>query len=97
MVGNNGEALHNVYDLPIEQDRFYFLSTYAGPNIRPTPSFVGDPISVDMPSKTLEDMVTSVFDAWSPYDGGEDLRVSVVGLSFSEITQGVECCIKNRF
>ncbi|PIR03590.1 MAG: hypothetical protein COV59_05370 [Candidatus Magasanikbacteria bacterium CG11_big_fil_rev_8_21_14_0_20_39_34] len=93
----NGETLHNGYPIPLEENIFYFLSTYAGPNVRPTPSFCEKPLHIDIKDGTLQEIVFDIFNTWSPKENQEDLRVSVVGFSFCENTENRDYFIKNMF
>lgn len=58
----------------------YFISTYSGEDVRPTPSFSGDPIEVSMDFDSAKDAAKAVFDALAPQEGQEDYRVGVVGI-----------------
>ena len=74
---------HDVYEVPLVEGRGKFISTYDGPNIRPTPSFVGPAIDIEIPADSLEEFVKTVYDALAPEPGAEDVRVSVVGVELN--------------
>ncbi len=76
--------IRDVYDVPLVDGTGKFISTYHGPNIRPTPSFVGSAVDVKMETDSLENFVQTVYAALAPKSGEEDVRVSIVGL---ELTQ----------
>jgi IMP cyclohydrolase len=77
----NGQPTREVFD--ISAGGTYFVSTYAGPNVRPTPSFIEAPKLLETLDVNLEHAVQSVYAAFAPKEGKEDLRVSMVGVRIS--------------
>lgn len=80
----HNNSVRDVYDVSLELGKGKFISTYNGPNIRPTPSFAGPAVDIEIPADSLEELVKTVYDALAPKSGEEDVRVSVIGL---ELTQ----------
>lgn len=80
----NGDPKRDIFPLSFEPQKGQFISTYNGPNIRPTPSFVGSPRSIDIEASDLSSLVQEVYDALSPEQNEEDLRVAVVGIAFDK-------------
>lgn len=76
--GEGKDAIHESFDIN-NDEHAYFMSTYAGPNVRPTPSATVVPIQIASLPKDLDDCVRLVYESFAPKDNKEDLRVSVVG------------------
>ena len=72
-------SVRKTYELHIEPGKAYFLSTYSGENIRPTPSFKKEPIQCDFSVLSLQEAVDDVYNYFAPKDNEDDLRVSVIG------------------
>ncbi len=75
MVG--GAVERKRWELQLDVGQGHFISTYTGADVRPTPSFTGDPILVSLDSVSREDVVAKVFDALTP-----EYRVGVVGVQY---------------
>lgn len=80
----DNNVLRDLFEVPLENGKGKFISTYDGPNIRPTPSFKGGAIDVEVSADSLENLVNEIYEALSPKPGEEDVRVSIVGVSLSE-------------
>ncbi len=91
----NGDPQRDIFSLSFEPQQAQFISTYNGPNIRPTPSFVGSPRSIDIQASDLLSLVQEVYDALSPQENEEDLRVAVVGIAFDKNLENRNVCIIN--
>ncbi len=79
-----GDSVRDCYDLDLSEDTAYFISTYEGPNVRPTPSFVGSPIQVRLAGENIEEIAKNIYNTFGPQAGGEDLRVSVVAIELED-------------
>jgi len=75
-----GETQHEAYDLDLKPNQAYFISTYSGENIKPTPSFNSEPILLEIDFKNVEDAARQVYDYFAPTEGEQDLRVSVMAI-----------------
>jgi len=75
---------YDYFVLKPKDNEMYFISTYSGKDVRPTPSFSGKPILVKVNSKNLEEATRYVFECIKPKKGKEDYRVTVLGVEFSE-------------
>ena len=75
--------VRDVYEVSLVEGLGKFISTYNGPNIRPTPSFAGPAVDIKIPADSLEELVKKVYDALAPEPGAEDVRVSVVGVELN--------------
>lgn len=77
---SSGDSVRDCYELDLLQKNAYFISTYEGPNIRPTPSFVGSPIQVHIVGENIEQIAKNIYYAFAPQADAEDVRVSVVAI-----------------
>lgn len=79
-AGDEGDTQHEAYDLDLEPNQAYFISTYSGENIKPTPSFNSDPILLKIDFKSVEEAAQQVYNYFAPTEGEKDLRVSVIAI-----------------
>jgi IMP cyclohydrolase len=91
----NYNPIRDVFEVPLQTGKAKLISTYNGPNTRPTPSFEGGALDIDIISDSLQSFVKEVYDALSPKPVEEDLRVSVVGVSLSQDVSQKETFILN--
>jgi IMP cyclohydrolase len=71
---------HEAFDLDLKPWQAYFISTYSGENIKPTPSFNTDPILIDINFQNVEEAAQQVYDYFAPTEDEQDLRVSVMAI-----------------
>ena len=90
-----GKSVRDCFAVEIAQPAARFVSTYAGPNVRPTPSFQGEPFSVIPLQGNADEMARFVYEAFAPMNGADDLRVSVVATVFDKRTGTYEVGIVN--
>ena len=81
-----GKSTHNSFQLDINSENTYFISTYAGPNTRPTPSFAGGPIPLEPFNGSAKEIAEYIYTAYAPSLEKEDLRVSVVVVAINKTT-----------
>lgn len=81
-----GRSIRYSYELNMHAPTALFISTYAGPNIRPTPSFMNEPYEITLPSGSIEGMAQEAYGAFAPQDSPEDLRVSLTLVLTTKIT-----------
>ncbi len=79
-ANENGETEHGAYDLDLKPGQAYFISTYAGKNIKPTPSFTNDPILLEIDFQNCEDAAAQLYNRFAPPPNKPDLRVSVIAI-----------------
>jgi hypothetical protein len=53
------------------------ISTYEGENKNPLPSYIGEPVDIEIKSKKPDELAEAVYSALEPDEGREDFRVSV--------------------
>lgn len=79
-ASESGETQHEAYDLDLKPNQAYFISTYSGENIKPTPSFNSAPILLEIDFKDVEDAAKQAYDYFAPKENAQDLRVSVTAI-----------------
>jgi IMP cyclohydrolase len=77
------------WPLALEDGVGHFISTYAGADVRPTPSFVGDPVRVSLDFGSPGVAAMAVFDALTP-----EYRVGVVSVAYDGQAREVAICNK---
>jgi len=90
-----GNTLRNCFVLHTNSPGSYFISTYSGPNIRPTPSFTGSPITLEILRGTAQEITEKIYEAFAPQRDQEDLRVAVMTTVLSKRAHCVSTSIKN--
>jgi len=76
------------WDIPLITGQGKYISTYSGEDIRPTPSFEGEPIDILCDFGSAENAVKIIFDLLKPQHSDlVDYRVSVIAYykKFGEI------------
>ncbi len=79
----NDETLRYHFEFPLISGKGKSITTYAGPNVEPVPSFTGEPFDVELKGKTPEEIAEAVYEALKPEQGKDDFRVSVA-VAFQE-------------
>ena len=74
--GRDGNAEREIFEFPLTAGRGKVISTYAGVNTNPLPSFTGGPRDVGMEWSDPREAAEAVYDALGP-SAGDDLRVAV--------------------
>lgn len=92
-----GTALSQGFEVMLAPQKASLITTYRGENVRPTPAFQGEPVSVELEQGSLPALVQAVYEALAPKDNKEDLRVSVVGIALQVETWAFETHILNTF
>ena len=77
--GGQTEPLKSFHDVPLSvSGRGKLISTYAGESGDPLPSFVGEPLDVEIDAETVDGFAENLYVALGPKDGEPDYRVAVV-------------------
>ena len=71
---------HASWSVPLENGKGKFLSTYEGTDIKPTPSFSGDPIEVRLGYGSASEAAKTIFNSYAPPSGEKDYRVGVIAV-----------------
>ena len=74
----DGSAQRKYFEIPLLPGKGKMISTYAGENRDPLPSFKNDPEDVSLSCSSAEDMAEAVYEALKPRkEINEDFRVAV--------------------
>ena len=84
------------WDIPLIPGQGKYIATYSGEDIRPTPSFEGDPINILCDFGSAENAVEIIFDLLKPQPADlVDYRVSVVAY-YKKLGESPIIAIKNK-
>lgn len=86
---------HASWTVPFEAGTGMYISTYIGEDVRPTPSFRGEPLPVELNFGSAKKAAKAVFDALTPPKDEMDYRVGVIAVYMKE-NQRPEVVIVNR-
>lgn len=75
---------HSSWEVPLRNGEGRYISTYGGADVKPTPSFSGDPLPFALDFGSAQKAAKEVFDALAPGKGEEDYRVGVFALYIVE-------------
>ncbi len=68
------------WDVPLLDGEGRYLSTYIGGDVRPTPSFKGEPETVKLSFGSAETAAKALYDATAPANGAPDYRVGFIAV-----------------
>ncbi len=83
------------WTVPLSEGEGMFISTYVGADVKPTPSYSGDPVIVALPNMTPTQLAHNLFDSCAPEEGSPDYRVGFVAVSLTRDNEPV-LAIVNR-
>lgn len=83
------------WSVPFESGTGLFISTYGGNDVKPTPSFAGNPLSVELNFGSAQQAAQTLFDAFTPPAGEMDYRVGVIAV-YKKLGEPAEVAIVNR-
>lgn len=86
---------HSSWTVPFETGKGMFISTYIGADVRPTPSFKGEPLAVELKFGSAKYATKAIFDALTPPSGEMDYRVGCIAVYMKE-NERPEIAIVNR-
>lgn len=75
--GDEGESLRFYFEVPLLPGKAKMISTYSGVNTDPLPSFVGEPLDIELEEKNEINTAESVYEALKPEGKSPDLRVAL--------------------
>lgn len=87
--GQDGSSQRRYYDIPTQAGQGKMISTYAGENRDPLPSFTGEPFEVEIQAQRADEMAKRIYEALGPESGREDFRVSVACVYFANDNTGL--------
>jgi hypothetical protein len=71
------------------------VSTYTGVNTNPLPSFMGEPVALELPFENAREAAEALYEALGPAAGADDFRVAAAA-AFMEPDGSVGLYVKNR-
>ncbi|MES2014542.1 MAG: IMP cyclohydrolase [Patescibacteria group bacterium] len=83
------------WSLSLESGKGAFVSTYIGADVKPTPSFSGEPVAVPLNFGSAKVAAETVFNSFTPPKGEMDYRVGVIAV-YKKIGEKPEISIVNR-
>ncbi|MFA5876980.1 MAG: IMP cyclohydrolase [Candidatus Paceibacterota bacterium] len=86
---------HASWSLSFEEGVGSYIGTYIGDDVKPTPSFAGDPISVPLTFGSAKNAAKGIFDLYAPKVGQLDYRVGVIAI-YKKLGEQAEIAIVNR-
>ncbi len=92
---DDSTVIKHYFDIPLIPGKGKMIATYTGVNSKPLPSFVGEPIDIEITSSGVEDCVETMYEALGPKDGQPDFRV-VAASAFIDKDGNVSVKVKNR-
>ena len=75
-----GDADRSSWRVPLTEGAGSYIATYTGSDVKPTPSFASDPLTVPLAFGSAEAAARGFFDALAPSQGEPDYRVGVVAV-----------------
>lgn len=72
-----GREMRGYFEIPLDEGRGWMISTYAGENIDPLPSFAGEPVPVKIPVSGAGDIAKVLYEGLRPPMQEKDFRVGV--------------------
>jgi IMP cyclohydrolase len=92
----NGTAEREYFPVPLSPGEGKLISTYAGDNVDPLPSFRGEPLWVQLEGRRAQEQAGAIYNSLAPRDPQNDFRVAVA-VVFSHLrTSEMEVSIINR-
>jgi IMP cyclohydrolase len=73
----DGSSLRSFFELPLASGKGQMISTYAGENTDPLPSFRGEPLDLELTETSAPAMAEAAYAALAPREGEKDFRVAV--------------------
>lgn len=83
------------WTVPFESGKGLYISTYIGDDVRPTPSFKGEPLPVTLDFGSAKKAAKAVFDALTPPAGETDYRVGTIAV-YLRANERPEIAIVNK-
>jgi IMP cyclohydrolase len=86
---------HSSWTVPLQNGEGKYISTYGGADIKPTPSFSGEPLSFPLAYGSAKNAAKEIFAALAPAKNEMDYRVGVFAV-YAQEGQEPEIAIANR-
>lgn len=93
----NGTTQREYFKVPLSPGQGKLITTYAGDNMDPLPSFCGEPVSVQLEGQSAQEQAGAVYNCLTPTNSQKDLRVAVA-VVFSHLrSSNWEVSIVNKY
>lgn len=86
---------HSSWGVPFDEGTGFFISTYRGDDVKPTPSFSGDPIEIAFHHGSAKSAAYAMYGALAPKEGEADYRIGVVAV-YMKLGSALEIALVNR-
>jgi hypothetical protein len=93
----DGSALRRYFQVPLVPGKGKLMATYSGENCEPLPSFPGEPLDVELPGKTAQEVAQAVYQAMAPEGSQSDLRVGTAVVFAGIKTRQWKISIINKY
>ena len=91
----HGKPLKYYFDVPLIEAKGKLIATYTGANEKPIPSFVGEPLDVELPHSSAGECAEAMYQALGPKGDKPDYRVSCA-VAFIDKNGNVAVKVKNK-
>lgn len=92
----DGSTTKQFFEVPLIRGKGKLITTYAGDNVNPLPSFRGDPIDVQLEGGTAEEVADAVYRSLTSPDLKKDFRVGVAVVYSHVKTSETKISLINR-
>lgn len=79
----------DAYNIVFSENTGFVICTYSGSNIRPTPSYDGDPFKISLDFGNAQSAAQALYTSLAPDNDEEDLRVSVVVVYWNRLHRDI--------
>ncbi len=83
------------WSIALEEGKGSYIGTYIGEDVKPTPSFSGNPLPVELNFGSARAAAQALFDAYAPQNGVTDYRVGFVAI-YKKLGEELQVVIMNR-
>lgn len=83
------------WSVKLESGKGFYIGTYEGGDVKPTPSFPGDPVAVPLDFGSAGAAAQSIFDSYAPPKSEMDYRVGIIAV-YKKFQEVPEIAIVNR-
>jgi IMP cyclohydrolase len=73
----DGSSLRNIHEFSVIPGQGRLIMTYEGEDKDPLPSFLGEPLDVEIRGSTPQEVAEEIYGSLAPQKGGQDFRVAV--------------------
>jgi IMP cyclohydrolase len=93
----DGTVEREYFEVPLSEGEGKLITTYAGANVDPLPSFCGEPVSVQLEGQSAEEQARAVYNCLAPRNSQKDFRVAVAVIFSNLRTSNWQMSIINKY